>query len=29
MKAFENKDVELAKQTARRDDEVDALLLTR
>lgn len=25
MKAFENKDVELAKQIARRDDEVDAL----
>ncbi len=25
MKAFENKDVELARQTARRDDEVDML----
>ncbi|MDO9098717.1 MAG: phosphate signaling complex protein PhoU [Candidatus Methanoperedens sp.] len=25
MKAFENKDVELARQTARRDDEVDNL----
>lgn len=25
MKAFENKDVELARQIARRDDEVDAL----
>jgi phosphate transport system protein len=25
MKAFENKDVELAKQVAKRDDEVDAL----
>ncbi|VVB52403.1 PhoU domain protein [uncultured archaeon] len=25
MKAFENKDVELAKQTAKRDDEIDAL----
>ena len=25
MRAFENKDVELAKQAARRDDEIDAL----